>query len=96
MAKWSSSFCVQFSTRAVLGRDDIDVISSGARRAKSRNLSFRAQPCLLSFRAKPAGRSREICHSSGAFLRFLVGQVLFKALSGKALRPLSPEMRLVL
>ena len=90
MAKWSSSFCVQFSPRAVLGRDDrkalgrddIDVISSGA--------------CLLSFRAEPAGRSREICHPSGASVRFLAGQVLFKALNGKALRPLSPEMRLVL
>ena len=51
---------------------------------------------LLSFRAEPVGRSREICHSSGAFLRFLVEQILFKALNGKALRPLSPEMRLVL
>ena len=58
----------QISPRAVLGRDDRRpfqsqpcplVISSEARSAKSRNLTSR--PAHLSFRAKPEGRSREIC-----------------------------------
>lgn len=83
MTKWSSSFCLQISPRAG--------------RLVEMTLRVRlVEMTGMSFRAKPAGRSREICHPSGASVRFLVEQILFKALNGKALRLLSPEMRLVL